>query len=109
MKRTKATEKQIKKFKFSLDLILQFINKWFTHDENGCYAIETENFRFFAAGDNFISIYYSNSNEKCMRYPTGLINKSDTAFNITQNINENIDYDEILSECFDELSNLIKV
>lgn len=109
MKRTKATEKQIKKFKFSLDLILHFINKFYTPDEKGCYSIETEHFRFFAAGDNFISIYYSSANEKCSDYPMGLIHKSENTLNITQNINENIDYEEILSDCFDELSNLIKV
>ena len=109
MKRTKATEKQIKKLKYSLDLILHLINKEFTSDGKGCYSIETENFRFFAAGDNFISIYYSNLNDKGLQYSTGLIHKSENTINITQNINENIDYEEILSECFSELSDLIKV
>lgn len=109
MKRTKATDKQIKRLNFSLELILHLITQKFTPDNKGCYSVETANFRFFGTTNNYIAVYYSNSNDKCMQYPDGIIHKNNEFINANQCINENIDYEEILSECFSELSDLIKV
>lgn len=108
MKRTKATKQQITKLKFSLEVIIRLINDKFEPDSKGCYSVETETYRFFASGDDYISVYYSTLNDKCQQYPNGIIHKSALSLNVIQNINEDINYEHILAECFVELCDLCK-